>query len=557
MFKEMTVRSKVVLLPVLAGIAFMIIILMSVYMGSKNRALLHRIQVGYYPALRLSQELQKTFDALHFALEQTVTSGKVEILEKADAIHDVLIKKLESGKENPEISAAEIDRMKEMLEGYYSLARASALQGMGKAKGESWETVRKKYDEVSEKLSSVISESEGTISATFSQADNAERMLMVMIAIVGFVCVICLSGLSVALILTFTFPLSRAVEVANQVAQGEMTADINVTSKDEVGQLLFALNAMVSKFRQVIAQVRDQANALTLASSQVSSSSQGVSKGTSEQAASVEEVTSSLEEMSASITQNAENSRQMEQMAVKGAKDAEESGKAVTETVEAMRVIAEKVSVIEEIAYQTNLLALNAAIEAARVGEHGRGFAVVATEVRKLAERSQAAAEEIGKVAGSSVKMAERAGEMLSALVPLIRKTAELVQEVAAASREQSSGVMQINKAMGQVDQVTQHNAAAAEELSSTAEEMASQAFELQQLMSFFRLGDKEEKERPAQESHPEKGPVHEKEELLLEEAKDRAASLAGLQEKRKREEPTSAAPVGPQGEIDHEFKRF
>jgi methyl-accepting chemotaxis protein len=192
--------------------------------------------------------------------------------------------------------------------------------------------------------------------------------------------------------------------------------------------------------------------------------------------------------MSATIVQNADNARQTESMASGSAKNAEQGGAAVQETLSAMKTIAERIGIIEEIAYQTNLLALNAAIEAARAGEHGKGFAVVASEVRKLAERSQKAAKEIGSLASSSTEVAERSGKLLHELVPTIRKTADLVQEVAAASAEQSAGVAQVSKAMSSVDQVTQRNATAAEELSSTAEEMAAQAEALQQLISFFVL---------------------------------------------------------------------
>jgi methyl-accepting chemotaxis protein len=194
--------------------------------------------------------------------------------------------------------------------------------------------------------------------------------------------------------------------------------------------------------------------------------------------------------MTASIAQNTENAKVTDGMATKAAREAEEGGSAVGQTVEAMKSIADKIGIIDDIAYQTNLLALNAAIEAARAGEHGKGFAVVAAEVRKLAERSQVAAQEIGDVAKNSVKLAERAGVLLTEMVPSIRKTSDLVQEIASASQEQSSGVGQINGAMGQLNQATQQNASASEELAATAEEMGSQAEQLQQLMQFFRLDD-------------------------------------------------------------------
>jgi len=275
---------------------------------------------------------------------------------------------------------------------------------------------------------------------------------------------------------------------AQEIAGGNLLVDIRERSdKDE---LMRALAAMVQQLSDVVSEVKGASDNVAQGSMEMSSGSENMSQGASEQAAAAEEASSSMEQMSANIRQNADNALQTEKIAVKSAADAIEGGKAVAQTVLAMKEIAGKINIIEEIARQTNMLALNAAIEAARAGEHGKGFAVVASEVRKLAERSQAAAGEISKLSVSSVDVAERAGEMLAQLVPDIQKTAELVQEISASSKEQDTGASQINKAIQQLDQVIQQNAGAAEEMSSTAEELSSQAEQLQSTISFFKVKD-------------------------------------------------------------------
>ncbi len=280
--------------------------------------------------------------------------------------------------------------------------------------------------------------------------------------------------------------LRETAMLAELIAAGDLTSKVKPRSNEDIlGQ---ALQKMTRNLGQIIGDVRSGVVTLSNASSQVSATAQSLSRGTSSQSASVEQATANLEEMTASITQNAANSREMREMAVQGANDAEQSGRSVVDTMDAMSAIAEKITIVGDIAYQTNLLALNAAIEAARAGENGRGFAVVASEVRKLAERSQDAAKEIGGLASTSVKIAERSATALKQLVPSIHKTAQLVQEVSAASNEQSSGVAQINQAMNLLDQITQQNASSAEELSATAEELSAQAKVLRQRMEIFTL---------------------------------------------------------------------
>ena len=308
-------------------------------------------------------------------------------------------------------------------------------------------------------------------------------------AIVAGFAVACLLGLAVTRLIKGKLggEPDYAAAIVRQVAQGNLSVNV-VTAPQDRTSMMASIKAMVARLADIVGQVQESSSMLVGASEQLSATAQSLSQGASEQAASVEETSASMEQMSASIATNNDNAKVTGDLASLTSRDTVTGGQAVKDTVGAMKEIAQKIAIIDDIAYQTNLLALNAAIEAGRAGEHGKGFAVVAAEVRKLAERSQVAAEEISQLASGSVAMAERAGKLLDTLVPSIQKTSDLVMEIAAASGEQNAGVGQINAAISQISQAVAQNAAASEELASTSQEVSAQAMELQSTMGFFQL---------------------------------------------------------------------
>ncbi len=385
---------------------------------------------------------------------------------------------------------------------------------------------------------------------------NAQALVMMRNLLIFAILMIAVLVLILSLISrSITRPLKEAVHFADDISRGNLKSSLDNSRSDELGDLAKALSNMRDNLVNIIINIRSSTEQFRAGSSQLNGSAMHISEGASQQAASVEEISASMEELMSNIQQNSENSAHSNNLAEDVSVSATNGGDAVIETVQAIRDIAEKIAVIEEISRNTNLLALNAAIEAARAGEAGKGFAVVASEVRKLAENSAHAASDITSIAGENVAKAENAGRIISEMVPQIGKTAELIQEISAASQEQSNGAQQVNESILQMNQVVQRNVSVSEEMAGMAEELDAQAQSLMELISFFSLEDKDSAAAPV----PLKAGVKRRssvQPVIKERSPVRPALLPG-EGMAKTEEITVGIDKGP-SEIDSEdFEEF
>ncbi|MGV1802858.1 methyl-accepting chemotaxis protein [Agrobacterium vitis] len=474
-------------------------------LGSMNDAMGNTLE-GPVERLRLAQQLQME------QLQQLRQQKNVQLAQSEDEIKSSIVKANASRAEFDQAFAAVMAKATEEGKVFWNkLAvveadfrktddQIKALTIAGDTAGAlkiSTGENRKAVNEIDDLLSQVVSLEQSRLRDADAAGDAeyaSTRLMLLSLSIAASVIAVMAA---VWIVISVTGGINRAVVAVRKVADGDLTEFVQIRSRDEIGDMLQYVNTMIERLRGVVGDALSASDNVSSGSQQLSSASEQVSQGATEQASSAEEASASMEEMAANIKQNADNAAQTEKIARQSSKDAEASGEAVNRAVGAMRTIAEKISIVQEIARQTDLLALNAAVEAARAGEHGKGFAVVASEVRKLAERSQAAAAEISTLSGQTVQVATEAGEMLTRLVPDIRKTAELISEISAACREQDIGASQINEAIQQLDKVTQQNAGASEEMSATSEELAAQAEELQTSIAFFKVDGAHQK-KPA-----------------------------------------------------------
>ena len=348
--------------------------------------------------------------------------------------------------------------------------------------------VMKLTDNILSDLKQLKQKQNGKVQDARKAMNSSFTTSQILVTVAGILLIVIALASAFFTIISIVTPLRKGVDFAKSLGSGDLMTTVDINQEDEVGELADSLREMVAKIREIIVQIIEGAEKIGSTGEALSSRSQQLSQGATDQASSTEEVSSSMEEMVSNIQQNTENAQQTEKIALTASNGIKKVREAADQSISSIKTIAEKISIVNDIAFQTNILALNAAVEAARAGEHGRGFAVVAAEVRKLAERSKVAADEIQILAKNSVGATEEAGKLLIELSPEIERTAKLVQEISAASVEQNSGVDQINTSIQQLNTVTQQNAVVSDEIAKNARALRDYADELRNSTAFFKV---------------------------------------------------------------------
>ncbi len=490
--QKLTFRQRLILLPAGFVVSFIVIMLSTSYFSRQNSHLLKQIEKRNYPIIELNHDIEIKLRQIHSKWEVFLYSGNI----KARQNYQKSLRELNSviSQNSAQIESANLKKLQSEIETYRQRIEDLIKQYENDSAQKPDSQKIKEANALYENLISDIKNQKQILrkemDTVFSEIKDTTKTIFISTSTLFIVFLILLIILSLYISNSITKPLHRAIETINNISEGYLVSLLDMKKtrqKDEVSQLHNALKNLSRQFKSIINKMTDSSQAVSEASNQLSSSSHHMSEGANEQASSSEEVSASLEEMVASINQNSDNANETEKIADEASKRMKEMARASQNSLAVTKNIAEKINIINDISFQTNILALNAAVEAARAGEHGKGFAVVASEVRKLAERSKSAADEIVSMTKNSVNSMTNTQKIAETLSPEVEKTANLIREIASASLEQKSGAEQVNNAINQMNQITQQNAATAEELSSRAGELDLQAKKLNEAVSFFK----------------------------------------------------------------------
>ena len=497
MLRNFKIRNIVLFFPILFTIVLLVVYLIFNQSNNTSSNLLSKIEYGYVPYLEQAGKLRNDLEKLQRGLQDAVAASDEELLEETSVVYDQIIQSLDSikmneiGKENEEIKLVDAE-----ISEYYSLAkdvsRNMILGNFTEALSQDIEKMISGYNEIRTSLDGIIQDSKTKTAEAFQETKSTNQSSFVNIFIILLFSLVLFLAVSYFIIVFLNGAIRQVSERIEAMSKGNLTnmdsGNEKYEGNNEIGIMLKSINRLADRLKSVIYDIQVAINSIVSASTQTNSTAEGISSSASEQASSVEEVSTTMEEMATNIEQNTANAKKTESIA----STANESIKRVVEgtkkAIDSNSEIAEKITVINDIAFQTNILALNAAVEAARAGEHGKGFAVVASEVRKLAERSKTAADEIVKLANTGLSLTRSAGGLLEETIPQIDSSTMLVKEITAASIEQNSGANQVNSGIQQLNVVTQQNASAAEQMAGHADSLNKQAEQLKELVSYFTV---------------------------------------------------------------------